>query len=206
MRIAVYDAWLHTLGGGEKHMLEAALALGERHEVHVHSHRPVTRKTLESATGLPLGSLKICTEPNTPAGDFSRRFRDYDLFVNSTHDSLLPNPCARGVRLLFFPPPRPNRFLAAAARAAGAAARILGSPQYSEGFYGPERVGRGWYRNTGRAAEITIRRFPQSDRIRFMAGNASEEPKIVTLFVGRPGSPSRGMYRRRKATSHRSVR
>ena len=182
MRIAVYDAWLHTLGGGEKHMLEAALALGKRHEVHVHSHRPVTRKTLELATGLSLGSLKICIEPNTPAGDFSRRFRDYDFFINSTHDSLLPNPCRRGVRLLFFPPPRPNRVLAAAARAAGAAARILGCPRYSEGFYGPERVGRGWYRNTGRAAEITIA-GSRNAQFRFMAGNASEEPKIVTLFV-----------------------
>ncbi|MCY4108047.1 MAG: glycosyltransferase family 4 protein [Chloroflexi bacterium] len=183
MRIAVYDAWLHTLGGGEKHMLEAALALSERHEVHVHTHRHVTRKTLETATGLPLGALQICIEPNTPARDFSGRFRDYDFFINSTHDSLLPNPCMRGVRLLFFPPPRPNRFLTAAARAAGAAARILGCPQYSEGFYGPERVGRGWYRNTGRAAEITIA-GSRNAQFRFMAGNASEKPKIATLFVG----------------------
>ena len=59
---------------------------------------------------------------------------------------------------------------------------MLGSPRYSEGFYGPERVGRGWYRNTGRAAEITIA-GSRNARFRFMAGNASEEPKIVTLFV-----------------------
>ena len=182
MRIAVYDAWLHTLGGGEKHMLAAAIALSERHEVHVHSHRPVTRKMLETATGLGLGDLKICIEPNTPAKHFLRRFRDYDFFINSTHDSLLPNPCKRGLRLLFFPPPRPNRILAAAARTAGAAAWNLGVPRYSEGFYGPERVGRGWFRNTGSTAEITTA-GSRKGRLRFMAGNASEEPTIVTILV-----------------------
>ena len=182
MRIAVYDAWLHTLGGGEKHMLEAAIALGERHEVHVHSHRPVTKETLETATGLRLDNLKICIEPNTPAKHILRRFRDYDFFINSTHDSLLPNPCARGLRLLFFPPPRPNRVLAAAARTAEAAARSLGVPQYSEGFYGPERVGRGWFRNTGSTAEITIA-GSRKGQLRFMAGNASEDPKTVAILV-----------------------
>ena len=181
MRIAVYDAWLHTLGGGEKHMLEAALALAERHEVHIHSHRPVTKEMLETATGLRLGNLKLCIEPNAPAKHISRRFRDYDFFINATHDSLLPNPCARGLRLLFFPPPRPNRILASAARAAEAAARSLGSPRYSEGFYGPERVGRGWFRNTGGTAEIIT--ASSSGRLRFMAGNASQAPKIVAILI-----------------------
>ncbi len=183
MRIAIYDAWLHTLGGGEKHMLAAALALSERHEVHIHSHIPVTKEMLERATGLSLNNLTICISPNLPGHYLFKRFRPYDLFINSTHDSLLPNPSEKGLRLLFFPPPRPNRAFVTAAGVVAAAERYLGIPQFKAGFYGPERIGRGWFRNTAGTAEITIDR-PGRNHLRFMAGNASEMPKTVTISVG----------------------
>lgn len=183
MRIAIYDAWLHTLGGGEKHMLTAAVALSELHEVHVHSHIRVSKGMLETATGLSLDNLALCARPNVPDQFLLRQFKQYDLFINATYDSLLPNPCGKGIRLLFFPPPRPNRIAAGAAHALAASARSLGIPQLTLGFYGPERIGRGWFRNSSNTAEITIPR-PGRNRLRFMAANASEKPKIVTILAG----------------------
>ena len=182
MKIGIYDAWLHTLGGGEKHLLTAAAALSQTHEVHVHSHAPVSRQSLERLTSLPLHKLSLWNRPNLPASGLVSEFSEYDLFINATHDSLLPNPCRRGIRLLFFPPRKPNSILTAMAKALGPATRISGLPIYSTGFFGPERVGRGWFRNTSSHATITLPAGARS--LSFMAGNASAAQKTVIVSNG----------------------
>ena len=184
LRIGIYDAWLHTLGGGEKHMLTAAAALSQTHEVHVHSHTAVSRQALERLTSMSLHNLSLCDSPNLPASDLLDLFSEYDLFINATHDSLLPNPCERGVRLLFFPPRKPSAILRALAKALAPAAQISRLPIYSSGFFGPERVGRGWFRNT--ASHATIRLPATGARsLYFMAGNASATPKTIVASHGK---------------------
>lgn len=182
MIVAVYDAWLHTLGGGEKHALTAALALAQGHEVHVHCHYPVDRQTIERAMGFELNNMKISTSPLLPDSDLCHFFSRYDLFINATHDSMLPNPCRHGLRLLFFPPPPPKLPLRALTHLVNWWAGRAGLPSYGPGFYGPERVGRGWYRATG--AEATIVMAHNASRLWFMAGNPGDKPRPLSISHG----------------------
>jgi glycosyltransferase involved in cell wall biosynthesis len=182
MRIAIYDAWLDTLGGGEKHILALAAALSREHEVDFYSHSHVDPTLITSALNVAIDKIMFCYAPQSPDVGLSCALQSYDLLINATHDSVLPNPSPKGLRFLFFPPPPPPRAPAVLSSIAAPLRRVTGLPEFGRGFYGPERVGGGWYRATTEEAELVIPGgAPRS--LRFMAGNAGDDPAGKPLAI-----------------------
>ena len=155
MRVAIYDAWLDTLGGGEKHILALAAVLARKHEVDFYSHSRIESEIIGRAVSSPLDNITFCYMPLLADHQLYSQFVKYDLFINATHDSVLPNPSPKGLRFLFFPPPPPPRIPAALSRITAPVRRMVGLPEFGDGFYGPERVGAGWYRTMAAEAETS---------------------------------------------------
>lgn len=171
MRIAIYDAWLDTLGGGERHILALAAALSREHDVDFYSHSHIDRALIANLLNAAPDKLTFCYTPQLPDLQLFNILQSYDLFINATHDSVLPNPSPKGLRFLFFPPPPPPRAPAVLSRIAAPLRRVAGLPEFGRGFYGPERVGGGWYRATTEEAELVIP-GGEGRSLRLMAGNA----------------------------------
>ncbi|MDP6758256.1 MAG: glycosyltransferase [Chloroflexota bacterium] len=178
-RIAIYDAWLGTLGGGEKHILAFARALAEQHEVHFFSHSHVDPDRIGFLLSETLNNIRFFCIPLSPDLQLSSQFSSYDLFINASHDSVLPRPAPHGLRFLFFPPSPPPRLPTLLARALHPAHRIVGLPVFGPGFYGPERIGNTWYCATGARADL---RMP----------GATGGGRSLSLMVGNPGADPAG--------------
>lgn len=185
MRIAIYDAWLDTLGGGEKHVIALARALAREHKVDFYSHSRIEARTIADSLAESLNNIIFCYTPLLAQSQLSNIFASYDLFINATHDSVLPNPSPRGLRFLFFPPSPPPRMPALLARFTAPIRRAAGLPEFGRGFYGPERVGAGWYRATGEQAEIVVPGGAERS-LRVMVGNSGADPagKPLTVLAG----------------------
>ena len=186
-RIAIYDAWLGTLGGGEKHILAFARALAEQHEVHFFSHSNVDPARVASLLSESVDNIQFSNIPLSPDINLSEYFAPYDLFINASHDSVLPCPRPRGLRFLFFPPSPPTRLPTLLARALRPAHRFVGLPAFGPGFYGPERIGSTWYCATGARADLLIPGAKGRDRsLSLMVGNPGTDPagKPLRLLAG----------------------
>ena len=185
MRTAVYDAWFHTMGGGEYHAIAVATALAEIYdEVDIIVHRPASLPQVEPGNDDASDRLQIKVIPLWPDNKLYDFFRTYDLFVNATHESRLHNPSHRGIRLLFFPPKPSSKLWHLADSLLAYVERMGGAPTYAEGFYGPERLGRGWFRASGTDAHIAIHK-QKGDYITLMLGlPTGAEAKEVTLSIG----------------------
>lgn len=123
LRVGIYDAYLHTLGGGEN--LVAVLAQCLEHEFPMasvdlitHEHGPLTIKPLVERFGVHLERTQIrrlearrrkhLRRSHTlrrilHEQDIARISREYDLFVNGTIFSLVPARSRRSLYLCMFP-------------------------------------------------------------------------------------------------------
>jgi len=185
MRAAVYDAWFHTMGGGEYHAIAVAATLAEIYdEVDIIVHTPVSFPDVQAKNDGISDRLQIKVIPLWPDNKLYDFFMTYDLFVNATHESRLHNPSPKGIRLLFFPPKPASRLWHLADSLLAYIERIGGAPTYAEGFYGPERLGKGWFRASSTDAHITIHK-QNGDCITLMLGlPTGAEAKEVTLSIG----------------------
>lgn len=182
IRVAVYDAWLNTLGGGEKHILSFARALAREYSVDFYSHSDIDRTTIANTLGESTENIRFRYVPLLPDNQLSEIFAPYELFVNATHDSVLPNPCRRGLRLLFFPPRPLPRSAVMLNQITQPLRRATGLPEFEGGFYGPEKIGAGWYRCTGTQAYLSV---PNSNgrTLTMMVGNAGQNPRGKSLTI-----------------------
>jgi len=111
MKIAIYNANLHTMGGGEKYMGVIAEALAENNEVDILCTIDVDKDKLCSKLDLDLSKVKII--PLNVENDsevFSEKSKDYDLFINSTYFSKLKSQCPNSIMVLFFPWIEPHQY------------------------------------------------------------------------------------------------
>lgn len=123
--IGMYNAYLNTKGGGEKVFLATAERLSKNHRVTLLTHERTDLKELGKYFNLDLSKLQIkLVSKNTPfynivshlpvPGSFKDLLRDfrlyrsfkkqnYDLFINNTFHSNLPNPGKKGIYMCMFP-------------------------------------------------------------------------------------------------------
>ncbi len=60
MKVAIYNPYLYTLGGGEKYSCAIAEALSAEHEVHILSHSPqIARSEIEERLNVDLSKIEI---------------------------------------------------------------------------------------------------------------------------------------------------
>ena len=102
MKIGIYNYWLSTLGGGEKVTAVMAEALSRYHKVDLIIPEPISKSVLEERINADLNrvSLRIISQENQGAVDVTE---NYDLFINTTHGSILPTKCKRNLMYVYFP-------------------------------------------------------------------------------------------------------
>lgn len=181
MRVAVYDRYWPTGGGGEKFAggIAAALAEGGAHEVELLAHGPVDVAWLGERLGLDLGAVGVRLVPEA-AGGVTAASADYDLLVNASYQSGDPSRARHGLYVVHFPGPLPARAARARARLVGWGAAVLGGPRitWGEGFYLPEQTRLHTLRWTAGDATLVVSTAAPSG-----AGPSSDPPQTVPVVV-----------------------
>lgn len=104
MKIGIYNANLHTMGGGEKHIGVVAEFLSKNHEVEFVCSIDVDKDVLAKKLNLDLSKVGI-RALNLPHDDtkYSEISKEYDFFINCTYFSTLKSQCKKSAMLVWFP-------------------------------------------------------------------------------------------------------
>ena len=130
MRIAVYNRFWATAGGGEKFaggIAEALAAAG--HDVTVLGHGEVDLDGLGARLSLDLGRVRFRAVAPSPTA-VEEASAGYDVFVNASYGSLLRNRSPHGIYVVHFPTigaPPPTGWRRFALRAVGRLAKLTGA-------------------------------------------------------------------------------
>ena len=203
MKAAVYNRWLHQKGGGERHAAMAAQVLSERFETELLTHRPISRSDLANALNINLDRVGVRVIPALPANRFAEFTQEFDLFVNSSFMTNQPSAARHSMMLVLFPSPIDRSPPVRLRQAIGKLLiRELLLPEWTDGFYDVQELGRGWFRYATNRAHVKIRVPPghRSVPIEIVAGNFQTDAnlrarclvdnKVISehLFVPSPGS------------------
>ena len=96
----MYNRWLATLGGGEKHSLAIAEVLSRYYPVEVLSHAFVSREKAARRLGLDLSRVRFTQVEDKDIHLLTSR---YDLFFNVSHLDFFPSSAAHSIMLVYFP-------------------------------------------------------------------------------------------------------
>lgn len=112
MKVGIYNANLHTMGGGEKHMGAIAEYLSRDNQVDILCTKEVDKSKMEKKLNLDFSNVNIRSYPELEHDDdfFSEKSKEYDIFINSTYFSRLKNQSALGIYLTFFPWREPKKY------------------------------------------------------------------------------------------------
>jgi glycosyltransferase involved in cell wall biosynthesis len=103
MRVGIYNRWLATLGGGEKHSLAIAEYLSQNHQVEVISHSPVSKDTAAERLHLNLSRVKFVIIPDRLPIEMTPVTAHYDFFICSSFMDYFPSRAPLSAMLVFFP-------------------------------------------------------------------------------------------------------
>ena len=107
MKVGIYNQFLQTMGGGERHMGMAAEVLaGAGHEVEIITHVPVAVETLAARFDLrPARGAGAAPRPLLPFDQLGDLSAAYDLWINASFMSVVPSRAPRSLLLVLFPFP-----------------------------------------------------------------------------------------------------
>lgn len=178
MKAAVYNRFLYSMGGGERHsgMLAQVLA-AEGWEVDLVTHTPVERDELAERVGIDLSGVRLLTMPDTGETLVSEMSEDYDLFVNASYMSRLPSRAGRSVYLCYFPTPADHDFGPVRRwfihRLGPSVRRVQRLFEYGTGWFPPEGGRRrSWTWTSGNA----------------VLGLSRDSSHVLGMELGRPGA------------------
>lgn len=101
---AVYDRWLHTLGGGEQLAFSYAEALKNLgYKTYLLTHQKVDVDSAERKMNVDLTGIDIKYLPNLVDSQLSEYTQDYDVFVSNSYLDYIPNLSKFGILSVFFP-------------------------------------------------------------------------------------------------------
>ena len=101
VRIAVYDQYWSTLGGGEQFAGGIAVALADHHDVTLVGPEPIDTARFAERLGIDLAGLPL--RRIDQESDVSVLSADYDVLVNCTYQSTAVNRAAHGIYVVHFP-------------------------------------------------------------------------------------------------------
>ncbi len=136
-RVAVYDAFWATAGGGEKYAGGVADVLSHDHDVTLLAHEPVDRDWLGERLALDLSRTAV--EVIDPCLPLERATTGYDLLVNASYRSHGRNGARRGIYVVHFPD-RPGGDLASWQRRVQGRLGAAGPVAIVEGFHEPDAI------------------------------------------------------------------
>ncbi|MBI3970049.1 MAG: glycosyltransferase [Chloroflexi bacterium] len=158
MKVGIYNQFLLTMGGGERHMGMAAEVLAQAgHDVEVITHVPASIEKLSEKLNLDLRGVRIRTPPLLPFDQLAEMTAEYDLFINGSFMSVVPSTAPRSILLVLFPFPLDltpiGRFKRRLARHLH---RELLVPRYGAGFFGQQELGGSRYRWTAGKGQVLL--------------------------------------------------
>lgn len=100
----VYDRWLHTLGGGERHTVAIASFLAKKgYQVELLTHRPTKLSSLKKKFGFKNLPFTIRYLPELWDYELTPYTKEYDLFVLSSFADIIPSQAKKSILSVFFP-------------------------------------------------------------------------------------------------------
>ena len=103
MKVAIYNRWLATLGGGERESLTIAEMLASEHDVEILSPSRMTAHRVNERLGIDLSRAKFVELSALTPRRLSALSSRYDLFINCSHWDYVHARAQRNVLLVFFP-------------------------------------------------------------------------------------------------------
>ena len=103
MRIGIYNRWLNTLGGGERHSLAMAEYLSGYYPTFYISHYPVSLEKAAKKLNLDLSNISFKFLPELVYLNLTEISREYDFFINASNLDFFPSQASKSALLVFFP-------------------------------------------------------------------------------------------------------
>lgn len=101
---AVYDRWLHTLGGGEQVAFGFAQMLRDLgYKTSILTHKEIDKKKAESKLRVNLQGIELRYLPPSGSKELSQYTEQYDVFINTSYLDYFPNRSKLGILSVFFP-------------------------------------------------------------------------------------------------------
>lgn len=110
MKIGIYNRYWNTCGGGEKHIGAIAEVLSKIYPVELISTESVEWEKIEARLSLDLSKCIKIQWPNESCNDLSYFSQKYDIFINSTYNSLMIPRGKVNIYMCFFPQKLHNVF------------------------------------------------------------------------------------------------
>ena len=96
MKVGVYNQFLLTMGGSERHMGMAAKVLARAgHDVELITHVPASVDALAASFDLDLPGVRLRTTPLLPFDQLGDLTAGSDLWVNASFMSMVPSRAPR---------------------------------------------------------------------------------------------------------------
>ena len=186
MKVGVYNQFLLTMGGGERHMGMAAEVLARAgHDVELITHVPASVDALAARFDLDLPGVRLRTTPLLPFDQLGDLTAEYDLWVNASFMSMVPSRAQRSLLLVLFPFPLDETpFGRFKRRLARHIHRELYVPRYGEGFFGPQELGGSRYRWTAGHGQVTLEAPAIAGGLGAPGGASWRRPLPVRIVLG----------------------
>jgi glycosyltransferase involved in cell wall biosynthesis len=144
-RVAVYNRFWRSYGGGERHAGMVAQVLSEAGaEVDLIGHDDVDRDALADHLGLDLSRCRMLMVDDSGPSTLSEFTGDYDLLVNGSYMSNVPSKAHRSLYVCYFPTPPDHTFSAMRRRVAKLLRPIAVSSPADQWVWGT-----GWFPSEG---------------------------------------------------------
>ncbi len=180
LKTAVYNRFLPSMGGGERHSCMLAQVLAEQgHEVDLIAHEDVGKDLLADHLGLNLAKVSLRVVPDRGERDMASVSTDYELFVNASYMSRVKARAIHNIYLCYFPTPFDhdlNGWRRWAVRRIG--------PHVRGGNPGPAGWGLGWFPPEGGRRRSWTWTSGHAGLI-VVGGGA----RAIGFELGRPGAP-----------------
>lgn len=184
MRVGVYNRWLATLGGGEKHSLGVAEYLSQQHTVTVVTHKPVDREMAARVLNLDLSRVEFSIIPDRPVTELTPLTADYDFFINASHLDFFPSLAAHSAALIYFPAPLGlERILRWGRRAKLLLRQGLMVPLFSSGVYSLETFDNTHLRLIDSVLRVNLPAHFRSYHLRFALAACTPQTRQATISL-----------------------
>ena len=165
-RVAVYDRWWATAGGGEKFAGGIAEVLARQHDVTLLTHEPLDLVALGERLQLDLSAVHTRRVDLAPEA-VSEASEDFDLLVNASYTSEAENRARAGLYVVHFPTPPGPRAMGWRKLAIDRLTPLAAEPGrvlcWVAGLHPPERSGRIRLRWTTGDAHLAVQ-LPPGER------------------------------------------
>ena len=192
MKIAVYDQYWSTLGGGEQFAGGIAAALRDDHDVTLVGPDAIDTTRFAERLGIDLAGLPL--QRIDQESDVSVLSADYDILVNCTYQSTAVNRAAHGIYVVHFP----GEVAGARQRRKDEVRQAVGrrfppTIVLRSGFYQPDR--RGGVRRTDGASVVDVY-APRAHRSRSLWRPSTPRPSGCGIAVRCWRRPRSALVRR----------